>query len=207
MYARPPVTGPQKLSNGLPLLLMCCLLFIVLLIASTIVLALIPVYLERKDATLASSKSYYAVGDFDGSLGNDGQLDASARDTIARAIEKQLGLPTGSIVVDQGTVATSTGRRKRRSAKLSRFGRGQISRGLQRLYLIFHINRVKCLACRISPVTIIITVTIVFNGQTITIVIVIRISVEVIKIPATLSPSTAATTTAVAVIGTGSASG
>ncbi|CAF1230075.1 unnamed protein product [Rotaria magnacalcarata] len=201
MYARPPVTGPQKLSNGLPLLLVCCLLFILLLIASTIVLALIPVYLESKDATLASSKNYYAVGDFDGSLGNDGQLDASARDTIARAIEKQLGLPTGSIVIDQGTVATTTGRRKRRSAKLVRFRRGQISRGLQRLYLIFRINRVKCLACRISEVTITITVTIVFNGQTITIVIVLRISVGVIQIPTTLSPSTAATTTAVAVTG------
>jgi hypothetical protein len=76
------------------------------LIASTIVLALIPVYLPSRSATLSmkhfqrkfhflktfsyllDNQMYYAVADYNGTLGNDGTLDDNARANIARAVTR-----------------------------------------------------------------------------------------------------------------------
>jgi len=44
--------------GGLPILALCCLLFILFLIASTIVLALIPVYIQPKEATRGMENIY-----------------------------------------------------------------------------------------------------------------------------------------------------
>ncbi|CAF1087397.1 unnamed protein product [Adineta steineri] len=115
----PPPPVPQGGAAGCaPILAICCLLFILFLIAATIVLALIPVYLPAKNAA-KSNIPYYCTANYDGTLGGDGDLDATARAQIARSLEQALHKPVNSITINQVRVATTSTRRRRRRGFMS----------------------------------------------------------------------------------------
>ncbi|CAF0860702.1 unnamed protein product [Adineta steineri] len=117
-----------------PILAGACILFIMFVIASTIVLALIPTYLTTKSIA-KSSIAYYCTATYDGSLGSDGDLDATARAAFARSMEHTVHHPTDSISSDLIRAATTSTRRRKRGFALSRLNRGSVAGGIQRLYI------------------------------------------------------------------------
>ncbi|CAF1315745.1 unnamed protein product [Adineta steineri] len=149
MYA--PVQTPAVrrsrgagLSAGAPILAICCLGFILFLIAATIVLALIPVYLSKRSGSSSSSSSprYYAVMNPATAL-SEGILDSQSLSNINTAMVSALNLQSGSVVSESGTIATTTGKRKREESELVRESRA----GTTQLYYAFHFNKNKCDKC------------------------------------------------------------
>jgi hypothetical protein len=186
------------------LLALCFIPLCLCLIASTIVLALIPVYLSSRSTSI-NNQVFYGRGATVNSLGNDGTLSASANAAIAQQLAAALGVPAGSISVPSGTVSTSgsVGRRRRRKIGLSRNRRAQTNGGTQYIFITIIFNRRGCggRRCYITPGTYTITVTIIFNGQSFTIVIVFVISTNPFSIPpptgttSAISTSTSTSTT------------
>ncbi|UJR14941.1 hypothetical protein I4U23_001922 [Adineta vaga] len=130
MYAPPPAAAPggaarTGLAASGPILAICCLLFILFLIASTIVLALIPVYLSTRDSTATGkSPSYLLDLDQTDSTTNkkratitsfdEGQeLDSDSRTNTANAVISKLGLSSGAFLVDQCITKYITSRKRR----------------------------------------------------------------------------------------------
>jgi len=103
---------------GLPIAAICCLGLILLGIAATIVLALIPVYLQRKNVSLAPLNSQQATQTFSIPLSTgqtSGPLSASETAQLSSALQGGL---TGGSSANGGATATSasiggSGRRKR----------------------------------------------------------------------------------------------
>jgi len=153
MYAPPPMVVPARAgrSGGLasaPILAICCLLFILFLIAATIILALIPVYLQRKNVQTTSTTPFYASGTLDQSAGGDTALDATNRASLARAIEAATGAPAGSGTVTNGAVTSSAaGKRKRRKLGLVRNRRDDPKAGGSVLIFLIIIFSPKCSSC------------------------------------------------------------
>ncbi|CAF1159951.1 unnamed protein product [Rotaria sp. Silwood1] len=148
----PPPPAPSR-GGGLlagPLLLFCCPLIVLFLAAATIVLSLIPVYVEKSVPVVGlCPQTFYAIGNYPGSLGNDRYLSGAERQNLAQAMEQQLHLRSGSIVIEQAAIATTAQKRKRRGYDLTRFRRGQTALGIQRLYVIFRINQRRSISCKL----------------------------------------------------------
>ncbi|UJR14944.1 hypothetical protein I4U23_001925 [Adineta vaga] len=131
MYAPPPAVAPggagrSGLAASGPILAICCLLFILFLIASTIVLALIPVYLSTRDITATGKSPSYlltadptAITDTSGkradysSFDADQELDSDSRTNTANAVISKLSLSSGAFLVDQCRTAYTTSRKRR----------------------------------------------------------------------------------------------
>ncbi|CAF1051581.1 unnamed protein product [Adineta ricciae] len=177
MYAPPPaVAAGGARRSGLaasgPLLAICCLLFILFLIASTIVLALIPVYLSTRDSNSSTYSPTYlmTMTPTNGSFGGEGTLSSDSLSTIASASETATGIPSGSFSVNSGTsTANSSGRRKRRG-----FGLIRHRRAISIVYCPFAFNRKRCgarcdgSAFRAKIKTFTIIVTVIVSGTTYT---------------------------------------
>ncbi|UJR14942.1 hypothetical protein I4U23_001923 [Adineta vaga] len=162
MYAPPPAAAPggaarSGLAASGPILAICCLLFILFLIASTIVLALIPVYLSTRDSTSSSKSSPYTLTGTPGSIiGEDrkrtsysalteGSLDSSVPTAIANAMISALSLQSGSVLVDTCLISSSSSR-KRRGFGLLREYRDTIPK----LICLFRFEKTKCTKCGAS---------------------------------------------------------
>jgi len=205
--SRPRRTG---LFGAGPILAICCLLFIAFLIAATIVLALIPVYLPHKNATPASNTFHLALN-YPGTIGNDGSLDSTALNQIARSLERAKNLPTGSFNIPSGTVAT-TSTRKRRGYALQRLRRGKTSRGVQRIYITVVVDIEVCgPPCRrespfkliLSYEAITVTLTFTYSGVTVTITVTIIVITDInATTPPTLGPSTTTVSTSTTTVST-----
>ncbi|CAF3277301.1 unnamed protein product [Rotaria sp. Silwood2] len=183
---------------GGPLLFICCVLSVLFLVAATIILSLIPVYLPTKVLKLSGfTETCYVLGDYSGSLGNDHQLDATECQNLAQTLEQKLGLPAGTITIDEAAIATTPRKRKRRGYDPARFRRGETSRGFQRLYIILRLARAKCFQCKLRLKPFIIILTVSFGGNTFTQPITINMCTTPFTIPALLPPitSTVQTTT------------
>ncbi|CAF0965275.1 unnamed protein product [Adineta ricciae] len=147
MYAPPPaVAAGGARRSGLaasgPLLAVCCLLFILFLIASTIVLALIPVYLATRDGnTITNSPTYLmTLSPTNGTGLTETNLDSTSLSNIATAAATAANAPSGSFSVNSGTSTVNTaGRRKRRG-----FGLVRQRRDGFKLYCPFSFNRLRC---------------------------------------------------------------
>jgi hypothetical protein len=190
--------APARGLGGIPVLALCCLLFLLLVIASTIVLALIPVYVSASQATQGgTSKSYSATADYSGSPVNDGSLDSNAKTSLGNSMATGLGVPNGGVNVKSATFATSSGRRRRRALS-HRNRRISINGLIQLLYIIFVFVRSVCGSCITiaSNIAINFAVSFVYGGilfaRTLSVTI---FSTAVISVPATLASSTTSTTT------------
>jgi hypothetical protein len=154
MYAPPPaiVPAPAGRSGGLatgPILAICCLLFILFLIATTIILALIPVYLPRKDVTTsaASNSPYYIVGNLGQSPGGDTALDAANRARVAQSLDAATGAPAGTTTVQNGALQAVTSGRKRRTLALTRTRRQGV---VYTIFLVVVFNVRLCAFCGLA---------------------------------------------------------
>ncbi|UJR24627.1 hypothetical protein I4U23_006001 [Adineta vaga] len=147
MYAPPPpVVAAAPRRSGLaasgPLLAICCLLFILFIIASTIVLALIPVYINRDIDERGLSPLYYASMDPDQDL-PAGTLTGNSAANIGAASENALGLTPGSMPVQGGTSVDTIGKRKRRGFGILRERR----QSRRKTFCPFRFNLKKCAKC------------------------------------------------------------
>ncbi|UJR14943.1 hypothetical protein I4U23_001924 [Adineta vaga] len=161
MYAPPPAVAPggaarTGLAASGPILAICCLLFILFLIASTIVLALIPVYLSTRDSTATGkSPSYLLTADPTGFPDNNGKratayesfdadhdLNSESCTNTANAVTSKLSLSSGAFLVDQCRTASSA--RKRRGFGLLREAR--TNNGVK-LFCKVRFNYAKCGRC------------------------------------------------------------
>lgn len=155
MYAPPPAVVPASAgrSGGFaagPILAICCLLFILLLIATTIILALIPVYLPRKDVTTVNSPTYYASGNLDQSPGGDAALDANNRARLANSIAAGTGAPAGAVTVPNAAIQGQAGRRKRRKLGLIRNRRDEPKASVFTLFIVINFNIRRCISCGLA---------------------------------------------------------
>ncbi|CAF2874950.1 unnamed protein product, partial [Rotaria sp. Silwood2] len=174
-----------------PLLYVCCTLLILFVVAVTIVLLLIPVYLPKEAFPSSEfNETCYVLGDYRGSLGNDRQLDATECQYLAQTLEQKLGLPAGTITIDEAAIATTPRKRKRRGYDPARFRRGETSRGFQRLYIILRLEIVKCFQCKVHLKPFIIILTLSFEGNTFTQPIAINMCTTPFTIPALMPPIT-----------------
>jgi hypothetical protein len=196
MYAPPPAIVPASGRSGLAangaLLAVCCLALILFLIAATIVLALIPVYLPSRSATLTrTTQTYYFVLTPNGTIGDDGTLSSTDSTTLYNAICASLGFPAGCIK-SQGNVlvASSSSKRRRRGFGLTRTERAIT----QKWYFAAQFFQQKCGTCPITITTFIITITITYGGKTQVVTITVTIFTITITFPVTLSSSTTPTT-------------
>ncbi|CAF1098415.1 unnamed protein product [Rotaria sordida] len=131
---------------GAPITTICCLGVILLIIAGTIILALIPVYLPRKDIpNLPSTATRYITLRPEQYIPPYGITSYSACSTIARQMAISLGLPAVAINPSSCTFAISSSRR-RRSQLMSRFRR---QTGNSKLYMVADIVYASCALCRL----------------------------------------------------------
>jgi len=164
MYAPPPAAaaggaGRSGLAASGPILAICCLLFILFLIATTIVLALIPVYLSRRDGTTnVNSRQYLNILDpqtistsgkrqIYNAFDSDYTLPSDQAAPVGTAMEVGLLLTSGSIIIDE--CKTGVGARKRRGFGILREAR--TNNGVK-LYCKFRFNLGKCTKCGSAPV-------------------------------------------------------
>jgi len=136
---------PSRGLAGIPLLALCCLLCTLLVIASTIVLALIPIYLQTATAAAtAASQPRYTNFDL-GTQISDGALPTSSANAIADPIRQGLGYPAGSVGVTSATAATTNTGKRRRRALQQRDRRVAIAGfGIQLIYVVFFIILTVC---------------------------------------------------------------
>ncbi|CAF3345133.1 unnamed protein product [Rotaria socialis] len=130
-------------ASTLPLVSVCCIGLLLLLLASTIVLALIPIYLGTKDLpNLSTTSTQYLTLTPSPSVPALGDTSAADCATIANAMSSAVGSP-GSLTPSQCTFATTPGRR-RRAWPMSRTRR----QGGGFLFIKIVINLLKCPRCR-----------------------------------------------------------
>ncbi|CAF1550954.1 unnamed protein product [Rotaria sp. Silwood1] len=147
----PPVTADKAARKGasaaLPLAAICCLCVLFFLLAATIILALIPVYLPKKDlSNLPSTKTKYIILNPQQYVPAYGTASSSACNAIASKMASAIGYPSGSITSSSCSFAVGS-RRRRRSKWLSR-SRRQSRSG--KLFMQAVINYDKCQRCRLS---------------------------------------------------------
>lgn len=162
MYAPPPVVPAGGASRGGlaasgPILAICCLLFILFLIASTIVLALIPVYLSRRDGNSGRSRNYLLKAspeNFGGvpvqrrdtytGFDSNQDLDSDSISSTNNPMAAGLNLASGAISISQcKTLRAST--RKRRGFGLLREARAPSNN--VNLYCLFQFVFAACRRC------------------------------------------------------------
>ncbi|UJR24626.1 hypothetical protein I4U23_006000 [Adineta vaga] len=146
MYSPPPSsTGTSRrnifIANA-PILAICGLFFIFFIIAATIVLALIPLYLETKDApSVGRSPTYYATME-PGETLPEGTLDAQSIKNLNDALDTTLNLQKGSVNIITATVAAGSKKRKRRALT-----RKRQRRATTKLFCTFNFNIKVCPRC------------------------------------------------------------
>jgi hypothetical protein len=115
-------------AGAFPIAAICCLALILLAIASTIVLALIPVYLARRDIAVGAINSQQTTADYSvplsssasAGLSSDSTGPLSSSETAKLSSDLQGAIPTseannGGLTVQSAEI-TSDGRRKRRAS-------------------------------------------------------------------------------------------
>jgi len=162
MYAPPPVAAVpvRRRAFNAPLAAICCLGLILFLIAATIVLALIPIYLPRKDvSTDGTTNPFSFTLTPDQTLGDDGPLSADAQNDLANSISTGAGLPAGSLALDSAVAATSS-RRRRQDSDLERDKRATN----QKVYCRGRFRHSVCGLCRIINFLFSFALAIIFGG-------------------------------------------
>jgi len=161
MYAPPPVAAVpvRRRAFNAPLAAICCLGLILLLIAATIVLALIPIYLPRKDVNAGTTNPFSFTLTPDQTLGDDGPLSADAQNSLANSISTGAGLPAGSLALDSAVAATSS-RRRRQDSDLERDKRATN----QKVYCRGRFRHSVCGLCRIINFLFSFALAIIFGG-------------------------------------------
>jgi len=162
MYAPPPVAAVpvRRRTFNAPLAAICCLGLILFLIAATIVLALIPIYLPRKDANAGTTNPFAFTLTPNQRLGDDGPLSADAQNSLANSISTGAGLPAGSLALDSAVAATSS-RRRRQDSDLERDKRDTN----QKVYCRGRFRHSVCGLCRILNFAFQIAVSFIFGGR------------------------------------------
>jgi len=206
-----PLSGAQRGGlAGIPLLAVCCLLFLLFLIAATIVLALIPVYLQAKNVQQGGrSQTFFGRSDFSGATVSDGSVGSSGLTAIGNGIASSVGASPGAVTVPSATFATTGGtggKRKRRGLALRSRRFNTATGGIQFLFFTFFFNFAFCPIrgkCAKPATTIIVTsITFIYQNVVITITLIITVFTSAIAVPptqaalTTTTASTASTSTA-----------
>jgi len=211
MYVPPPPVVPvtprrRGILAGGPILAVCCLGIILFLIASTIVLALIPVYLPTRNTNLGgTTQTFFFLLTPNVTLGDDGTLSPAAEAAIANAISAQLGFVPSSLQFDGNiVVATKSSKRRRRGFGLTRNERAQ---NRQQCYGRGRFLRQFCKQCVITKFVFTIVVVFFYGGILQVVEFLVTIFLISFPFPATLSSSTTTTSSTASAITTTAAIG
>lgn len=129
-------------ASTIPLVSICCLGILLLLLASTIILALIPIYVGTKTLNLSPNSKQYTTLNPSSSIPGYGDTSASACSTIGNAMGSAVGA-TGALSPSKCTFASTSGRR-RRAWSVSRTRR----QGGATLFMEIVISLDSCKRCR-----------------------------------------------------------
>ncbi|CAF2033946.1 unnamed protein product [Rotaria magnacalcarata] len=149
----PPLAAPVDkgsksgsiVASTVPLVSICCFCTLLLLLASTIVLALIPIYLKTKDIpNLSTSSTQYITLTSSTNIPGYGDTSATDCSTISNALSGAVGA-SGAVTPVSCTFASQSGRR-RRAWTISRTRRQSGAR----LFMKVIISYKQCGRCRLK---------------------------------------------------------